>query len=61
MTPISRALSALLVTAISLANPAFAEDSSASSTASTDATTNEGPAYGPELQGFDYPYPESHF
>jgi pimeloyl-ACP methyl ester carboxylesterase len=61
MTPISCALSALLVTAISLANPAFAGNSHASSTASTDATTNDGPAYGPELQGFDYPYPVSHF
>jgi pimeloyl-ACP methyl ester carboxylesterase len=48
MTRISRTLSSLLFVTVSLAMTmasAFAE----------------GPAYGPDLQGFDYPYPVSHF
>jgi pimeloyl-ACP methyl ester carboxylesterase len=68
MTPISRTLSALLVVAVSFTTSAFAEESAssaasstASSTAPADTTKSDGPAYGPELQGFDYPYPASHF
>jgi pimeloyl-ACP methyl ester carboxylesterase len=68
MTPISRMLSALLVVAVSFTTSAFAEESAssaasstASSTAPADTTTSDGPAYGPELRGFDYPYPVSHF
>jgi len=72
MISISRTLSALLVAAMSFSTPAFADESASSavlpavlpaaaSTASIGATTNDGPAYGPELEGFDYPYPVSHF
>ncbi|MFT4434732.1 alpha/beta fold hydrolase [Caballeronia sp. 15715] len=76
MTSISRVLCAVLALAVSIASasPAFA-DSAASSASSVSATSsdqpaaassppsadNDGPAYGPELQGFDYPYPVGRF
>ena len=72
MTSISRMLCAVLALAVSIASPAFADSSS--STASSDETAsspsvasspapsdNDGPVYGPELQGFDYPYPVGRF
>jgi len=66
MISISRTLSALLVAAMSFSTPAFADESASSavlpaaaSTASIGATTNDGPAYGPELEGFE-PRDRSH-
>ena len=72
MTSISRMLCAVLALAVSIASPAFA--ASTASNASTDEAAsppsvasspapsdNDGPAYGPELQGFDYPYPVGRF
>lgn len=66
MTSISRMLCVVLALAVSVASPAFAasndEAASSPSVASSPALSdNDGPAYGPELQGFDYPYPVSQF
>jgi pimeloyl-ACP methyl ester carboxylesterase len=72
MTSISRMLCAVLALAVSIASPAFADstgpatsnDEAASSppVASSPAPSdNDGPAYGPELEGFDYPYPVGRF
>jgi pimeloyl-ACP methyl ester carboxylesterase len=38
-----------------------ASSASADEAASAPAAGNDGPAYGPELQGFDYPYPVARF
>jgi len=46
--------SLVLSLALSCAFHAHAEDAAQS-------TSNDGPAYGPELQGFDYPYPVAQF
>ena len=72
MTSISRMLCAVLALAVSIASPAFADstgpatsnDEAASSppvASSSAPSDNDGPAYGPELEGFDYPYPVGRF
>jgi pimeloyl-ACP methyl ester carboxylesterase len=48
------AASAVTATSASTSAPTSA---AASTSAATPAAGNEGPAYGPELQGFDYPFP----
>lgn len=54
--------------AAGLCHGAYAADSAASAAASSDASafqgatqTLDGPAYGPELQGFEYPHPVHEF
>ena len=59
MTFLRRSLSAVLFVA-TLAALTFAPASFADDPASQ-ADSNDGPAYGPELQGFDYPYPVARF
>jgi len=59
MTFLRRSLSAVLFVA-TLAALTFAPASFAGDPASQ-ADSNDGPAYGPELQGFDYPYPVARF
>jgi pimeloyl-ACP methyl ester carboxylesterase len=65
-------LCAVLALAVSIASPAFADStasaassdepaSSLSAASSPASSDNDGPAYGPELQGFDYPYPVGRF
>ncbi|MEA3124637.1 MAG: hypothetical protein QOD67_1656 [Caballeronia sp.] len=72
MTSISRMLCAVLALAVSIASPAFVDStasaassdepgSSPSAASSPASSDNDGPAYGPELQGFDYPYPVGRF
>jgi pimeloyl-ACP methyl ester carboxylesterase len=63
MTLTSRPLSAFLSLAtLCFAMHASAQEPAASSSADgAPAYSNDGPAYGPELQGFDYPYPVAQF
>ena len=63
MTLISRLICAVLASVSLIASPVFADEAaSAPATAATPgATDNDGPVYGPELQGFDYPYPVGRF
>lgn len=50
-------LTALVVLNVALS----ATPARAAQTASDNVQSNAGPAYGPELQGFDYPYPVNRF
>ncbi|AME26763.1 MULTISPECIES: alpha/beta fold hydrolase [Burkholderiaceae] len=63
MTVTRRMFCAVVASVSLLASPVFANavstDEPASATAP--ATDNDGPVYGPELQGFDYPYPVGQF
>ncbi len=67
MTLISRMFCAVLASLSLVASPVFADDSSAPAASATalsaapSAADNDGPVYGPELQGFDYPYPVGRF
>jgi pimeloyl-ACP methyl ester carboxylesterase len=63
MTSISRMFCTVIALAVSIALPVFADEAVSSPTvASSPAPAdNDGPVYGPELQGFDYPYPVGRF
>ena len=54
--------SACVLTVCAASHLAWAEgDSAASGPATASAAGNDGPAYGPELQGFDYPAPVEQY
>ncbi|MFJ2993840.1 alpha/beta fold hydrolase [Pandoraea sp. NPDC087047] len=50
-----------LTSLVTLNAALVAAPASAADAASDNARSNAGPAYGPELQGFNYPYPVSRF
>jgi len=53
--------SALMVVPLSRVAAAESASAAAAAPAAPAATGNDGPAYGPELQGFDYPFPVQQY
>jgi pimeloyl-ACP methyl ester carboxylesterase len=56
-----RLLASLTIAATLAVSTAFSFDAFAQTSASVPAATQDGPVYGPELQGFDYPWPVKYF